>query len=131
MTIAEEENITKKLTEETNELIFEPGYAGYLRSQGYNVDDISDIDTIQSESDPEKKYLVAKITTYEYPKNHAELDAIEHQIELPVCTCWNWRSEHSANLEEEKPTECGTCKHLQDAYRAEKAKADESQDTLI
>jgi len=126
--IAEQENIRREMTDEG--LVLEPGYAGYLRSMGYNVEDIADIDTIQSDSAPDKKYLVAKIKTYDKPKDHPEMDLVADEITLPVCTCWNWRSEHSADLEEQAPSKSGTCKHLESAYKELRAANDDSQDTL-
>jgi len=128
MTIAEKENIRREMTDEG--LVHEPGYAGYLRSMGFNVEDIADIDTIVSESNPDKKYLVAKIKTYDKPKDHPDMDLVADQISLPVCTCWNWRSEHSADLEEQAPSESGVCKHLKRAYKELRAASDESQTEL-
>ena len=127
--IAEQDNIRKELTD-SGELIFEPGYAAYLRSMGYKIRDITDIDTVQSESNPDKKYLVAKIETFDKQQDHPDLDYVADKTEVAVCSCWNWRSEHSADLEEQSPSDCGRCKHLVRAFREERAKADENQDTL-
>jgi hypothetical protein len=125
--IAEQENITKEVTPEA--MIFEPGYAGYLRSNGYNVEDIADIDTIASESNPDKKYLVAKIKTYDKPKDHPDMDLVADQCEIHCCSCWSWRS-NSADLEEQKPSDSNGCKHTRQKWKAEKAQADDSQETL-
>ena len=125
--IAEQENITKEHTSEG--LVFEPGYAGYLRSQGFNVEDITDIDTVASNSEPDKKYLVAKIKTYDKPKDHPDMDLVADQIELPVCTCWSWRS-NSADLDEQSPSDSSGCKHTRQKWKAERAQADENQSEL-
>ena len=128
--IAEKENTRREMTDEG--FVFEPGYAGYLRSMGYNVEDIADIDTIQSE-DPEKpdtKYLVARIKTYDKPMDHPDMDLVADQIFLPVCTCWGWRKHESADLDEQAPSESGVCKHLKKAYREVRAENDDAQHTL-
>jgi hypothetical protein len=127
--IAEQENITKEHTSEG--LVFEPGYAGYLRSMGFNVEDITEIDTVSSNSEADKKYLVGKIKTYDKPKDHPDMDLVADEIALPVCTCWNWRSEHSADLDEQAPSESGVCKHLKKAYREVRAENDDNQEELL
>jgi len=125
--ISEQENITKEVTPEG--VIFEPGYAAYLRSQGHNVEDITEIDTVASNSEPDKKYLVAKIKTYDKPKDHPDMDLVADQIELPVCTCWSWRS-NSADLDEQRPSESRGCKHTRQKWKAERAKDDKNQTEL-
>jgi hypothetical protein len=125
--IAEKENIRREMTDEG--LVFEPGYAGYLRSMGFNVEDIADIDTIASESNPDKKYLVGKIKTYDKPKDHPDMDLIADQISLEVCTCWSWRS-NSADLEEQPPSDSQGCKHTRQKWKAERAKDDDNQTEL-
>jgi hypothetical protein len=127
--IQEQENITKELTDD-GRLVFEPGFCGYLRSQNYQVTGVTELATVGSESDPEKEYLVCKVGTHKYPKDHPELDLVIHDVEIPVCTCWSWRN-NSANLEEEKPTECGGCKHTRSVYREEKAESDDNQIQLV
>jgi len=127
--IQEQENITKELTDD-GRLVFEPGFCGYLRSQNYQVTGVTELTTVGSDSDPEKEYLVCKVGTHKYPKDHPELDLVAHDVAIPVCTCWAWRNE-SADLEEEQPTECGGCKHTISVYREEKAKADDNQVQLL
>jgi len=89
--IAEEDNLTREMTND-GKLVLEPGYAGYLRSQGYTIEDIHSVDVVASDSEPDKKYLVAKIDTYDLPMGHSDLDVAADGITLPVCTCWSWRS---------------------------------------
>jgi len=127
--IAESENITREMTTD-GRLVFEPGYAGYLRSEGYTVDDIHSIGTVASDSEPDKKYLVAKIDTYDLPMGHDDLDVAADGITLPVCTCWSWRS-NSADLENGTPSDCGACKHLRQHFKTIRAQNDEQQDTLL
>jgi len=126
--IAEEDNLTREMTND-GKLVLEPGYAGYLRSQGYTIEDIHSVDVVASDSDADKHYLVAKIDTYDLPMGHDNLDVAADGITLPVCTCWSWRS-NSAYLDEQHPSECRGCKHTRKAYREERAEADDSQATL-
>lgn len=128
--IAEKENLTKELTQD-NRLIFEPSYASYMRSQGYIVSDITDIDTVQSESDPDKKYLVCRIETFDKPKDHPNLDYVADKTTIEVCTCWDWRSNHSADLDEDSPENCGACKHLREKFKAINAQEDDNQKELL
>jgi hypothetical protein len=108
----------------------EQEFIAYLRSNGYPINGVSTPKVVRSESDGEKDYFVCKVGTHKYPKDHPELDLVAHGVEIPVCTCWSWRS-NSADLEEEQPTECGGCKHVQEVYREEKAKADDNQVQLV
>jgi hypothetical protein len=127
--IAEQENLTQELTQD-GKLILEPGYLGYLRGMGYQIDSVEDIDTVESDSDPDKSYLVAEIETFDKPQDHPRLDYVADKLTLRVCTCWAWRGK-SANISDgENPSECGTCKHLKQWKREERAEADEKQVTL-
>jgi len=126
--IAEEDNLTREMMND-GKLVLEPGYAGYLRSQGHIIEDIHSVDVVASDSEPDKKYLVAKIDTYDLPMSHSDLDVAADGITLPVCTCWSWRS-NSADLDEQQPSECRGCKHTRKAYREARAEADDSQATL-
>lgn len=130
MTIAEKDNLTKELTED-GRLVLEPGYTGYLRANGYKIRDIVDIDTVESDSTPDKKYLVCRIETFGKPKDHPNLDYVADKATIPVCTCWDWRSNHSADLEEQSPEACGSCKHLRQTFKAINAQEDENQSELL
>ena len=105
-------------------------FQSYLRSMRYKIRDITDIDTVQSESDPDKKYLVAKIETFDKRQDHPDLDYVADKTTLHVCSCWDWRSNHSADLENQSPSECGDCKHLRQKYKPVRANADNAQETL-
>jgi len=127
--IQETENLTKETTTD-GRLLLEPGYAGFLRSEGYTIEAFGDVDVIQSESDSEKKYLVAEIETFNKPQDHPRLDYVADRLTLWTCSCWAWRNT-SADLQQgEPPSECGTCKHLKQWKREERAEADDKQVTL-
>ena len=126
--IAEQENLTQEMTTD-GKLIFEPGYAAYLRSQGYTVEDIHSLGVVQSVSDSDKHYLVGKIDTYDLPKDHADLDVAADGVTIRVCTCWSWRS-NSTYLDKQRPSDCGGCKHVRSNFREARAEFDDSQETL-
>lgn len=128
--IAESENLSREMTND-GRLVFEPGYARYLRSNGHTVEEIHSLDTVVSESEPDKKYLVAKIDTYDLPKNHENLDVAVDGVTVAVCSCWNWRREHSADLETGVPSDSGACKHLRSAFKTVKAENDDNQEELL
>jgi hypothetical protein len=127
--IAEEDNITREMTKD-GRLVYEPGFAAYLRNNGYAIDDIHSVDTVQSRSEEGKKYLVAKIDTYELPRNHDDLDVVADTITIPTCTCWPWRNK-SPNLEDGYRPQRLTCPHLEMVYKELRAENDENQDTLL
>jgi len=128
--IAETENLTRELTQD-GKLILEPGYLGYLRGMGYQIDSVEDIDTVESDSNAEKSYLVAEIETFDKPKDHPRLDYVSDRCTIYCCSCWQWRNEESADLTEEKPSDCGMCKHLRKKYKVARAKDDKDQTELV
>jgi len=121
-------------TELTNEgVILEPQYLGYCRSQGYQIDEIKERHTVPS-SDGEHAHLVYKIGSYQYPKGSSLLDVAdpEQQIEVWVCSCADFRFNQSADVRDAtvSPDDSGTCRHILEVSRVEKARRDESQATL-
>jgi len=50
--IQETENLTKETTTD-GRLLLEPGYAGFLRSEGYTIEDFGDVDVVDHSPDPE------------------------------------------------------------------------------
>jgi len=108
--------------------VFEIQYITFLRENGFTIDGFNDPRVIQSESDESKAYLVGKLETYTKPKDHPDLDVIEDQCEIVVCSCWSYRS-NSADVTESKAPG-GTCKHCEKAYMEERAKQDEKQTQL-
>jgi len=109
--------------------VFEIQYITFLRENGFTIDGFNDPRVIQSESDESKAYLVGKLQTYTKPKDHPELDIIEDQCTIPVCSCWSFRSNSVDVTESNEPG--GSCKHVREAYMSEKAAADESQTELL
>jgi len=103
----------------------------YLKTQGYRVDAINNVQTVDSSS-RELSHVVAHIQTYDRPMGHSELDLVEDEITLPVCSCENFTFEQGASVAENmvKPSQSGTCKHLREAYKTIQAQEDEQQETL-
>jgi len=110
------------------EIMVEPQYIQFIRENGFTIDGIEDVRVIPSESDKEKAYFVAKVETYRKPKDHPELDVIEDQITLPVCSCWAYRQNSHDVTKNMEPH--GRCKHIEQTYMVEKAKNDNNQTTL-
>lgn len=90
-------------------IVIEPSYIKYIRENGYKVDDIKEVHTVESESGS-GAHLVVRIQTYEYPINHRKLDFVEHEMDLFVCDCWSYRN-NSVDVIETEQAPDGTCKH--------------------
>jgi hypothetical protein len=118
-------------TTQDGRIIQEPAYCAYLREQGYTIDDVIEAHSVPSSS-RDKSHVVIQIQTYNYPRNHPELDVVEDEIELWVCSCENFWYDQKADVSESmvQPSECGACKHVKAVSKVEKAKADENQQTL-
>lgn len=114
---------------EDGQLVMEPGYINYLRSQGYLIDSVQEIHTADSSRD-DMAHLVVKIGTFEYPKDHPALDYAEHSVSLWVCDCEDFRYRQSVDLSEASPGECGACKHIKEVDKVQRALNDEDQSTL-
>jgi len=103
----------------------------FLKTQGYRVDAINNVQTVDSGS-RDMTHLVAQIQTYDKPFNSAELDLVEDEITVPVCSCEDFTYNQGASVDESmiKPSQSGTCRHLRAAYKAIHAREDENQTEL-
>jgi hypothetical protein len=124
------DNCEPRLTED-EQVVVEPSYITYIRNQGYTIESVDDIRVVPSESDKDKAYLVMTVTTYEYPKNHPQLDYAQHEYQLHTCSCWSYRqdSKDIGPSNGHKPD--GSCKHIKAEYKTEKARQDDSQTELV
>ena len=113
-------------------ILIEPSYVEFLRSQGYNIDDVSDVRVVPSTS-RDVGHVVMRITTTDKPPGHPESDVVADKTEIAVCSCENFQFRQSVDVSEKTLAEghLGTCKHITSAYREERAKADKSQNTLV
>jgi len=125
------DNLTTELaqTEQGQRIVVEPEYVGYLRSHNYQIKSLDELHTVESESKDGGGYVVVKITTYEHPKGHEELDLVADEMQLNVCSCWAYRKD-SNDVAEEGMQPGGSCKHTKSCFRTEKAENDPLQDTI-
>jgi hypothetical protein len=124
----EADNLTQRVNQ-AGEVVVEPNYVEFLRNEGHVIESISETHTVPSESDKDKAYLVMMVDTYQYPRDHPELDIAEHGLSLPVCSCWSYRSSSADVSEGNKPD--GDCKHVRAVFREQRAQADEQQEKLV
>lgn len=108
----------------------EISFVAYLREHGYPIDGVSDGETIQR-ADSDTGHMVYRIETLSKPTSHPESDAVADQIQIPACDCWNYRQStpdvgEGETLEGFSPS----CPHIRDAFREERAREDDEQDTL-
>ena len=113
-------------------VMMQPSYVGFLRSQGYNIDDVSDVHVVPSES-RDVAHVVMRVTTTDKPPGHPDSDIVADKTEIAVCSCENFSFEQGIDVSKKTLSEgnLGTCKHITSAYREERAKADKSQNTLV
>ena len=116
----------------TEGVIIEPTYIGYLRSQGYNIDEIKDVQTVDSDS-RDVTHVVMKVVTTDKPQGHPELDVVADKTEIAVCSCENFQYSQSVDVSKKTLAEgsMGSCKHLQQSYREQKARADPNQQAIF
>ena len=125
------DQLRQEITED-GQIILEPEYIAFLRSNGYPINEVVEITEAESES-RDMTHLIYTVKTTEYPEGHPELDVVAHETEIKVCTCEDFRYNQSVDVSERHLAEesVDACKHVRDEYRTEKAKADENQDTII
>jgi len=114
-------------------VVLEPQYLGFLRSSGYQIEDIEERHTVAS-SDGEHAHLVYKVGTYPHPQDSPLLDVgdPEQQITTWVCSCPDFRFDKSADVRDAtvSPDDSGACKHVQETSKVQRAQNDDSQATL-
>jgi len=124
------DNLEAEINTNTQELRLEPSYLSFLRSEGYTIDGLNSVHTVQRDKS-KTPHLVVNIATYDLPKDHPELDYASDAVDIWCCDCWDWRKRHSADVSEgQKPSDCGTCDHIRRVSKTERAEADDSQATL-
>ena len=113
------------------QIIIEPDYLDFLRTEGYTIEEINEIHVEESNS-RDKAHLVLSVDTYEYPVNNPELDFEAHRTTLWVCSCEDYRYNRSVDVSKDgvKPTEAGVCKHIKECNKVKKAQEDEQQTSL-
>jgi len=124
------DNLTISVTQD-GQIVHEVGYVGYLREHGHTIEDVVESHTVASNS-RDMAHMVMKVKTYDYPKDDPQLDYAEHEVDIWVCDCWNFRREHSADVSEQgvKPSDSGVCRHIKAVSKVEKAQSDDNQKGL-
>jgi len=122
------ENLNARTTI-NGEVLLEPSYLQYLRENGHPIDELQEVHTVPSESEKGKAHLVVKVETTELPTDHQEADVVADAMDLWACDCWSYRTSTNDVAEGEYPPE-GSCKHVLQVSREERAKNDEQQETL-
>jgi len=104
-------------------------YLSYLSSNGYTIDSIQELHHVQRDTE-KTPHMVAKVMTFDKPRDHPNLDYVADKIELFACDCWAFRNDSADVNDGANPSECGTCPHIEAVSKVERAKQDPSQDTL-
>lgn len=125
----EADNLEAKIDENTQTATIEPSYLGFLRENGFIVDSLNSVHTVQREKS-KIPHLVVNVRTYDKPKDHPELDVAADGIDLWVCDCWSFRSNSADVSEGEPPSSSQPCDHIRRVSKIEQAKADENQKEL-
>ena len=129
MSNLEADNLETSVNDETGELVIEPQYIQYLREHNFTIEELNAVHTVESESEPDKAYLVVNITTYDHPKDHPELDVVEHERDVWACSCWSFR-QNSNDVSNGLVKPDGSCKHVERVSKVKRAKNDKAQNTL-
>jgi len=118
-------------TDESGSIVLEIPWVDYLKAQGYRVEGINNVQTVDSGS-RDLTHIVAQIETYDKPFGDDSLDLVEDETTVPVCSCENFTYEQGAEVEDSMitPSQSSTCKHLRKAFKAIQAREDESQTEL-
>jgi hypothetical protein len=113
------------------EIVTEPEYLTYLRSHGYHINGVHDVTHVESDS-RDMEHMVCRIDTHELPFGHDDLDAVADEITIPVCSCEDYQYNQSVDVGEDSLRERspGLCRHLTAAFREERARQDDQQNTL-
>ena len=123
---------TKTHVTQDGRIVQEPGYIGYLREHGYTIEEVKESHSEDSNS-RDLSHNIIKVVTYDKPKDHPQLDLVEDEIEVWVCSCEDFQYNKSADVSESmvSPSQCNPCKHIKSVSKVQKAKNDDNQDTLL
>jgi hypothetical protein len=121
------DQLRQEITED-GQIILEPEYIAFLRSNGYPINEVVEIREAKSES-RDMTHLIYTVKTTELPQDHPELDIVAHETEIKVCTCEDFRFNQSVDVGKRHLADesVGSCKHIRGEFRAEKAQEDENQ----
>lgn len=102
----------------------------WLQNAGYPVDVLERHPTVSVKEKKENTgYLVTKVRTLSKPPEQA--DAVEDEIEVHLCHCWNFVTEHCPRFGDgATPAEIGSCKHIEAVDKSARASNDPDQHSL-
>lgn len=103
----------------------------WIQNAGFPVDVLERHPTVSVKDQKENTgYLVTKIRTLS--KHPEEADAVEDEIEVLVCHCWNFVTEHLPKFNEgATPADITKCKHCEAAAdKSARAQNDPDQQEL-
>jgi len=123
------ENLNTEIDTNTQQATIEPSYLNFLRSEGFTIDGLNSVHTVQREKN-KTPHLVLNVTTYDKPSDHPNLDYVNDKIELYVCDCWSYRNNSADVSNGEKPSESEPCTHIKRVDKVQRARNDAAQDTL-
>jgi len=102
----------------------------YLSTHGYPIDDILEayaVVSVKTEAE-NTGHLVIKVQTLSKPIDEA--DAVDDQMVQWLCDCRDFQFNRSVDLEERKLREWGSCKHIQEVSKSQRAAEDRNQLSL-
>jgi hypothetical protein len=102
----------------------------YLSTHGYPIDDILEayaVVSVKTETE-NSGHLVLKVQTLSKPIDEA--DAIDDQMIQWLCDCRDFQFNQSVDLDERKLREWGSCKHIQEVSKSQRAAEDRNQLSL-
>jgi len=102
----------------------------YLSTHGYPIDDILEayaVVSVKTEAE-NSGHLVLKVQTLSKPIDEA--DAVDDQMIQWLCDCRDFQFNRSVDLDERKLREWGSCKHIQEVSKSQRAAEDRNQLSL-
>lgn len=100
----------------------------WLDQHGYNVE-VKETRVVQSDSNPDKCYIVQKVETTQVPFERA--DVVADGVELTLCSCDGCRYHSFESVDVEQSLKgYDSCKHSR-VFREERAQGDESQTQIF
>jgi hypothetical protein len=110
-----------------------PKFFEFLRDGGYPVEDIPTVyNGVSLKEDGNSGYLVMEVETLDLPLDHDLSDATEDKVSIWVCSCPDFSYRRAPDLSEgERPSESGTCDHIDRCKRKERQEVDDDNQTTL
>jgi hypothetical protein len=102
----------------------------YLQTHGYPINEIREAYAVVSEKADadDTGHIVLQVQTLSKPMGEA--DAVADRTTEWVCDCRDYQYNQSVDLAERALSAWGSCKHIKEVSKSEKAVADERQSQL-